>query len=121
MAGIQALLRGEARDLQALQLNMARVTPFQRQVYALARTIAPGRTRTYGELAAELGDPRLARAVGQALGHNPFAPVVPCHRVLAAGDRPGGFSAHGGADTKRRLLTIEGALQPCSLPLFEGL
>lgn len=69
----------------------------------------PGRTRSYGEIAAELGDKGRARAVGQALGHNPFAPVVPCHRVLAAGGKPGGFSAHGGATAKLKMLMIEGA------------
>jgi O-6-methylguanine DNA methyltransferase len=63
----------------------------------------------YGEIAAELGDKGLSRAVGQAMGHNPFAPVVPCHRVLAAGNKPGGFSAGGGALTKLRMLGIEGA------------
>jgi methylated-DNA-[protein]-cysteine S-methyltransferase len=116
--GVQALLRGEPRDLVALPLDMARLTRFQQQVYALARAIPPGQTRTYGELALALGDTRLARAVGQALGHNPFAPVVPCHRVLAAGNRPGGFSASGGAATKLRMLAIEGAALGASLPLF---
>jgi methylated-DNA-[protein]-cysteine S-methyltransferase len=69
---------------------------------------------TYGEVATRLGEPSAARAVGQALGRNPFAPVVPCHRVLAAagpsgGYRPGGFSAGGGLATKLRMLQIEGA------------
>lgn len=107
--GVRALLRGERRDLLALPLDPSRLTPFQVKVYALARAIPPGQTRTYGELAEALGDKRLARAVGQALGHNPFAPVVPCHRVLAANRQSGGFSAHGGASTKLRLLTLEGA------------
>jgi len=88
---------------------MSQVTPFQRAVYAIARAIPPGQTRTYGEVAHELGDPGLSRAVGQALGHNPFAPIVPCHRVLAAGARSGGFSASGGVATKLRMLQIEHA------------
>ena len=119
IAGIQALLRGERRALQELPLDMSALTAFQRAVYALARNIPPGQTRTYGEVARELGDARLARAVGQALGHNPFAPVVPCHRVLAAGNRPGGFSASGGTATKMRMLAIEGAVLGDTLPLFE--
>ena len=108
--GVQALLAGTSRsDLQEIALDMSGLTPFQREVYALARAIPPGETRTYGDVAAELGDKSLARAVGQALGLNPFAPVVPCHRVLAAGGKPGGFSAHGGAAAKLRMLAIEGA------------
>lgn len=69
----------------------------------------PGETVTYGEIARRLSDPGAARAVGQALGSNPFAPVVPCHRVLAADGRAGGFSANGGVTTKLRLLLIEHA------------
>ena len=88
---------------------MTGVPDFDRRVYAEARSIAPGETRTYGEIAARLGDPGLSRAVGQALGRNPFVIVVPCHRVLAAGGKAGGFSAPGGVETKRRLLEIEGA------------
>ena len=110
---VTALLRGEPEppaDLSHLVLDMRGVPPFHQRVYGLARTIAPGETRTYGDMARQLGDPALARAVGQALGHNPFAPVVPCHRVLAAGGRAGGFSANGGLATKLRLLQIEHAL-----------
>ena len=69
----------------------------------------PGQTLTYGEIAKRLGDPLHARAVGEALGRNPFAIVVPCHRVLAAGGKLGGFSANGGVVTKLRLLEIKGA------------
>jgi len=119
--GVQSLLNGEARDLREVVLDMSRLTPFQRDVYALARAIPPGQTRTYGELARELGDVGLSRAVGQALGHNPFAPIVPCHRVLAAGNQPGGFSAGGGAITKLRMLAIEGARPSGTASLFDGL
>ena len=83
--------------------------PFHRRVYEVARTIPPGATLSYGEIATRLGAPGSARAVGQALGRNPFAIVVPCHRVLAAGGKLGGFSANGGVTTKLRLLSIEGA------------
>jgi methylated-DNA-[protein]-cysteine S-methyltransferase len=107
---ITALLRGEARDLAAIALDMEGVPPFHRRVYEAARAIAPGETLSYGEVAARLGSPGSARAVGQALGRNPFAIVVPCHRVLAAGGKPGGFSANGGITTKLRMLAIERAI-----------
>jgi methylated-DNA-[protein]-cysteine S-methyltransferase len=107
--GIVALLRGKASDLAAVALDMDGVPPFHRRVYALARKIPPGATLSYGDIAARLGAPGAARAVGQALGHNPFAIIVPCHRVLAAGGKVGGFSANGGVTTKRRLLAIEDA------------
>ena len=116
---ITALLAGDARDLMEIVLDESGVSDFNRRVYAIARRIAPGQTRSYGEIAAELGDKGLARAVGQALGHNPVAPVVPCHRVLAANGRPGGFSAHGGALAKLRMLAIEGARPNGTAPLFD--
>ena len=106
---ITALLNGDASDLAAIALDMDGVPPFHRRVYEVARRIAPGETLTYGEVAARLGAPGSARAVGQAMGRNPFAPIVPCHRVLAAGGRVGGFSANGGVATKLRMLTIEAA------------
>ncbi len=109
--GVVAMLRGQAHDFSTLVLDMRGVPEFHQRVYAVARNIAPGQTLTYGEVAARLGEPGAARAVGQALGRNPFAPVVPCHRVLAAGDKPGGFSASGGVRTKLRLLLIEGAMR----------
>ena len=118
MAQIAALLAGEPHDLSSLVLDMGGLTDFQRRVYAITCRIPPGQTRTYGEIAAELGDRHLARAVGQALGFNPFAPVVPCHRVLAAGQRPGGFSAHGGAATKLRMLATEAAFAAQDGQLF---
>lgn len=118
---IIALLEGEHRDLASITLDLDGVPTFDRRVYEVTRTILPGRTKTYGEVARELGDPGAARAVGQALGRNPFALVVPCHRVLAAGQRLGGFSASGGAQTKRRILAIEGGLPRTNetLPLFD--
>ena len=109
IAAIAALVGGEGRDLSAIPLDMDDIAAFPRGVYEVARTIRPGQTLTYGEIATRLGDPLQARAVGEALGRNPFAIVVPCHRVLAAGGRLGGFSANGGVVTKLRLLQIEGA------------
>ena len=106
---IVALLSGEQSDLSEIELDMTPVAPFEREVYRIARTIPPGETRTYGEVAERLGDKRLARDVGQAMARNPFPIVVPCHRVVAAGNRLGGFSAAGGVDTKLRMLAIEGA------------
>ena len=107
--GITALLRGERVDFSAVRLDDADLPEFHRRVYAIALGIAPGTTLTYGEVARRLGDVSLARAVGQALGRNPFAPIVPCHRVMASGGQAGGFSAPGGLKTKLRLLQIEGA------------
>ncbi len=106
---IADLLSGEPRDLNYVTIDAADVADFNRRVYAVARTIPAGSTLSYGEVAARLGDRMLARDVGQALGENPTPIIVPCHRVLGAGGKPGGFSAPGGIDTKLRLLTIEGA------------
>jgi methylated-DNA-[protein]-cysteine S-methyltransferase len=105
---IVALLAGEKRDLRDVALDFDGLPDFNRRVYELARAIPPGSTLTYGEVAMRLGSPGMARAVGQALGQNPFPIVVPCHRVLAADGRMGGFSAPGGVATKRRMLEIEG-------------
>jgi methylated-DNA-[protein]-cysteine S-methyltransferase len=106
--GIVALLRGEKRDLRDIELDFDGVPEFNRRVYELARTIPPGATLTYGDIARRLASPGTARAVGQALGHNPWPVVVPCHRVLGADGGMGGFSAPGGVATKRRMLAIEG-------------
>ena len=106
---IAAALRGEPDDLRSIRLDESGIGDFPRRVYALLRALPYGATTTYGELAAALGEPGAARAVGRALGDNPFAPVVPCHRVLAAGGGAGGFSAEGGVRTKLRLLSIERA------------
>jgi methylated-DNA-[protein]-cysteine S-methyltransferase len=106
---IVALLRGEASDLSTIALDMDGVPEFHRRVYDAARAIPPGETLSYGDIARRVGAPGAARAVGQALGRNPFPIVVPCHRVLAAGGKIGGFSAQGGVATKRRMLAIESA------------
>lgn len=117
-ARVVATLQGARDDLCDVPLALDTVPPFNARVYALARRIPPGKTMTYGEMAAQLGEPGAARAVGQALGHNPFAPVVPCHRILAANGKTGGFSAGGGAATKIRMLDIEGAFAHDTLALF---
>lgn len=118
---VVALLAGETVDLGFVPLDMADVPPFHRRVYELARSIPPGQTLTYGEVAARLGTPGAARAVGQALRRNPFAILVPCHRVLAAGGKVGGFTAEGGTNTKLRMLAKEG-VEPGRAPstLFAG-
>jgi len=121
IAAIVALLEGKASDLAGIALDMGPVPAFNRQVYEIARRIPPGRTRTYGEIATELGDRALARDVGQALGQNPFAIIVPCHRVLGANGKVGGFSANGGVETKIRMLTIEGAQLGSKPTLFDSL
>ncbi len=117
--GIVALLRGEAHDFSDVVLVTDDIPEFDRRVYAAARTITAGATLTYGELAQRLGDVALARAVGRALGRNPFPIIVPCHRVLAAGGKAGGFSAPGGVAGKLRLLNIERARTSATPTLFD--
>jgi methylated-DNA-[protein]-cysteine S-methyltransferase len=86
-------------------LDLAGATPFQRRVWAAARLIPYGGTRSYGWLAGQIGQPKAARAVGQALGRNPLPVIVPCHRVLAHDGSPGGFT--GGIQMKKFLLGLE--------------
>lgn len=106
---IVRLLRGEAVDLSYVALDSGEQPEFNRRVHDVARGIAPGATLSYGDIAERLGDRTLAREVAQALSENPYPIIVPCHRVLAAGGKMGGFSAPGGVRTKLRLLSIEGA------------
>ncbi|HEX5379423.1 MAG TPA: methylated-DNA--[protein]-cysteine S-methyltransferase [Phenylobacterium sp.] len=118
LAEIRRLLAGEKPMLADILIDEARVPEFNRRVYQIARSIPPGETLTYGEIAVKLGDRLLARDVGQALGANPWPIVVPCHRVTAAGGKLGGFSAPGGRQTKLRLLAIEGARAAAQGDLF---
>jgi len=124
IAAIAAHFAGRPDPLDAVMLDYAAVPRFHRRVYDALRQVRPGETIGYGELAARVGSPDAARAVGQAVGRNPFAIVVPCHRVLAAGGGAGGFSAHGGVDTKRRMLALEGVTLPPSraevAPLYDA-
>jgi methylated-DNA-[protein]-cysteine S-methyltransferase len=116
IAAARAASAARASTVRFASIN--RTCAFEASVYCAAQAVPPGRTTTYGEIAAKIGDARQARAVGQALGRNPWPIVVPCHRVTAADGRTGGFSAPGCASTKLRLLEIEGALAVDSLPLF---
>jgi len=102
-------LQGELQDFRDIPLDLRAVGPFAQRVYEAAQQIPAGETRTYGELAQALKLPTAAQAVGQALANNPIPLLIPCHRVLAARGRPGGFSAPGGRATKARLLEIEGS------------
>ena len=119
--GVEKLLAGEAVDLGFAPLELETVPEFERLVYAAAQAIPPGSVRTYGELAEAIGSPGAARAVGAALGRNPFPIVVPCHRILAAGGRSGGFTAPGGVTTKFRMLQIERARRSDEAGLFDTL
>lgn len=112
------LLAGGREDFAGVRLDPAGVPEFNRRVYELTRRIPPGSTLSYGDIAARLGQPGAARAVGRALGDNPYPIVVPCHRVLAADGSLHGFSAPGGLHTKRRMLQLEGALAPDEPTLF---
>ena len=118
---ILALLGGASDDLGSIALDLDAAPDFHRQVYEVARTIPPSQTLTYGEIAKRLGVPHESREVGQALGRNPVAIIVPCHRVLGADGKMGGFSANGGVATKRRMLEIEGAAAVGAGPLFDRL
>ena len=118
---IRALMTGEKIDLADVALDMKAVPDFDGKVYAIARSIPPGSTLTYGEIASRLGDKSLSRDVGAALGRNPFPIVIPCHRVLAAGGKTGGFSARGGVAIKMRILAIEGARTNDAPLLFDNL
>jgi methylated-DNA-[protein]-cysteine S-methyltransferase len=117
---IVASISGEHRDLRHVRIDNDDMPDLHRRVYDVARTIPPGGTLTYGEIAERLGDRTLAHDVGEALSQNPWPIIVPCHRVLASGGKLGGFSAHGGINTKLRLLSIEGA-QPGGPMLFDDL
>nr|WP_047579706.1 methylated-DNA--[protein]-cysteine S-methyltransferase [Methylobacterium sp. ZNC0032] len=121
VAGIRALFDGEKRDLSHLPVALESVSAFNRKVYEVALAIPHGETLTYGEVAQRIGDPGAARAVGVALGQNPWPIIVPCHRVLAAGGRTGGFSAEGGVEIKLRILTIEKARTSAEPSLFDAL
>ena len=119
IARIVELLAGKPDDLADVVLDLDGVPEFNRGVYDIARRIPPGRTMTYGDIAKKLGGVELSRDVGQALGRNPFPIVVPCHRVLAAGGKPGGFSANGGVVTKLKMLAIDGAVVNHTPRLFD--
>jgi methylated-DNA-[protein]-cysteine S-methyltransferase len=114
LEAITGWLAGRRPDLRKVSLDFTGVSPFHRAVYQAARELGRGEVVSYGELATLAGSPRAARAVGQAMARNRWAIVVPCHRVVASGGKPGGFNCHGGLDLKARLLALEGASLPRS-------
>jgi len=118
---VLTLLGGERVDLRDVPLDFGAAPEFHKRVYKIARTIPAGQTMTYGEIAKRLGVPHESREVGQAMGRNPIAIIMPCHRVLGADGKMGGFSANGGVAIKRRILEIEGAAALSAGPLFAGL
>jgi methylated-DNA-[protein]-cysteine S-methyltransferase len=119
--GIVALLRGGDSDLSGVTLDMTGVPGFNQRVYAFARTIPRGETRTYDEVASSLRASGAVYSVAQAIKRNPFMIIVPCHRVLEAGHYADKISPNGGAISKRRLLSIEGAQTTASKTLFDVL
>jgi methylated-DNA-[protein]-cysteine S-methyltransferase len=120
---IQRYLAGEPVDFSAVEVDLSSLDPFRCQLYGAMRALRWGATTTYGALAREVGrtDAEAARDVGQAMGHNPVPIVIPCHRVLAAGNNLGGFSARGGAATKAKLLALEGVHFDGGAPRLPGL
>ncbi|SOC84689.1 methylated-DNA-[protein]-cysteine S-methyltransferase [Ensifer adhaerens] len=112
---------GKAVDFSGVPLDFADIAAFEATVYHTLRKVRRGETVTYGELAVRAGSPGAAQAVGTAMARNPWPVVVPCHRVLAAGNKPGGFSAPGGLITKAKLLAMEGVYLDGGAPMLPGL
>ncbi len=109
VAAVTRYFEGNETDFAQIELDLGGQDEFFKRVYAAARHIKWGQTTTYGTLARELGGgPETARDVGQAMASNPIPLIIPCHRVLAAGGKIGGFSAPGGATAKMRMLGLEG-------------
>ncbi len=104
---LQACAAGARDDFLDVKVDLSLRTPFERRILQLCRRIPPGQTLTYGQLAAKAGSPQAARAVGNCMAANGIPLVIPCHRVVAAGGGPGGYSAAGGVRMKRRLLAME--------------
>jgi len=101
---------GERIDFDAIGLDLSSVEPFRRAIYDALRKVGFGETVTYGELAKRIGanEPQAAQDVGVAMARNPVPLIIPCHRVLAAGGKLGGFSAPGRTETKQKMLALEG-------------
>ncbi len=112
VVALQRYFAGRAVDFSGICLDVSGCSPFHQRIYEALRGVPFGKTTTYGALAAEVGSPDAARAIGQAMGRNPIPVIIPCHRVLASGGKIGGFSAPGGATTKERLLELEGVTRP---------
>jgi methylated-DNA-[protein]-cysteine S-methyltransferase len=109
IAAAKRYFAGEETDFSGVRLDLGDQGPLFTQIYEAARRVRWGRTTTYGALAKDIGaGPEVARDVGAAMAQNPVPLIIPCHRVLAAGGKVGGFSAAGGAATKIRMLELEG-------------
>ena len=122
IAAAKRYFGGRQVDFSDFVLDLDGENPFFQQIYAAVRRIGWGKTTTYGSLAQQLGaGPEAARDVGKAMARNPIPLIIPCHRVLAAGGKLGGFSAPGGTDTKRRMLELEGVLVEPSRPAQQSL
>jgi methylated-DNA-[protein]-cysteine S-methyltransferase len=119
--GIAALLQGSDPDFSDVSLDAGGVPAFNRRVYEYTCTIPRGETRTYLEIAKALSASGAAHSVAQAIAKNPYMLIVPCHRVLEAGNYADRISPYGGVISKRRLLTLEGAHPVASKTLFEVL
>jgi methylated-DNA-[protein]-cysteine S-methyltransferase len=119
--GIVALLRGEPSDLSDTTLDMTGIHAFNARVYDITRTIPRGETRSYAEVATIMRASGAVHSVAQAIARNPFMIIVPCHRVIEAGGYADKISPNGGAISKRRLLSIEGAHPISSKTLFDVL
>ena len=119
--GIAMLLRGGVSDLSDVTLDMTGIPAFNQRVYAFARSIPRGESRTYADVASALRASGATHSVAQAIARNPFMIIVPCHRVLEAGHYADKISPNGGAISKRRLLSIEGAQTTASKTLFDVL
>ena len=121
IADIKRYFAGEEVDFSQVAIELAGVEPFHRAVYGAARAVAWGHTSTYGDLAREAGAPREAREVGEAMSKNPVPPIIPCHRILAKGNKLGGFSAYGGTITKEKMLALEGVNLEGDAPTLPGI
>lgn len=122
VAGITRYLSGEPVDFSPVAVDLRDTDDFRRALYEALRGIGFGTTTTYSALAKRLGldGPEAARDVGAAMGRNPVPVVIPCHRVLAAGGKLGGFSAYGGTNTKQKLLALEGVYFDGGEPRLPG-
>ena len=118
---LESYAAGERVDFADVRLDLTGIDDFGQSIYRAARAVSWGETTTYGSLAKQVGAPDAARAVGGAMGRNPIPIIIPCHRVLASGGKPGGFSAYGGVLTKERLLALEGVYLGGGTPLLPGL
>jgi len=123
IVSIQRYLAGQPVDFSSIAVDLDGIDGFRQRLYAALRTVGFGRTTTYGELAKQLdlAGWEGARDVGEAMGKNPMPIVIPCHRVLAAGNKIGGFSAYGGTTTKQKLLALEGVDLNPGPPRLPGL